>query len=104
MTVTPNPVHQHAPDAKGGTFSFTIQLTETAGVATKLTGFTFGGVNLASSIASFFGSNTLPAKGTLSAALDVSSLPVPTTETIVISGQDASGAPWSKQISVPFVQ
>ena len=33
LSVTPNPVYQQAPDANGATFSFTIQLNETAGVA-----------------------------------------------------------------------
>ena len=46
--MTPNPVYQQAPDANGATFSFTIQLNETAGVATTVTGFTFDGVSYAS--------------------------------------------------------
>ena len=66
LSVTPNPVHQQAPDASGATFAFTVQLKETAGVGTSVTGFSFGGVSYASSIARYFGGTALPANGTLS--------------------------------------
>jgi subtilase family serine protease len=103
VTVTPNPVYQHAPDANGGTFTFTIQLKETAGVATSLTGFTVGGVSYAASLSSFFGSTTLAANGTLSASLEAANIAVPSTMAMVFTGRDASGALWTRQISVPFL-
>ena len=103
LTVTPDPVYQQAPDANGATFSFTIQLSETAGVATSLTGFTFDGVNFAGSIASFFGSASLPAHGTLSANLKAGNIPVPSTVTIAFTGRDASGSTWTRQAAVPFL-
>jgi len=103
VTVTPNPVHQQAPAANGATFSFTIQLNETAGVATTITGFTFGGVSYASSIASFFGSTTLPAHGTLAASLGSKNIAVPSSQVIVFSGRDPSGAMWTQQIAVQFL-
>lgn len=103
LTVTPNPVYQHAPDANGATFSFAIQLTETAGVGTTVTGFTFGGVSYAASIAKFFGGNTLAPHGTLSASLESSNIAAPSSQVIVITGRDASGATWTQQLSVPFL-
>jgi subtilase family serine protease len=102
-SVTPNPVYQQAPKANGATFAFTIQLNETAGVGTTVTGFTFGGVSYAGSIAGFFGSATLPAHGTLSASLQAANIPVPSSQTMVFAGRDASGATWTRQIAVPFL-
>ena len=103
LSVTPNPVYQQAPDASGATFSFTIQLNETAGVGTTVTGFTFGGVSYAASIAKFFGSATLPAHGTLSASLKAMNIAVPASEAIEFTGRDTSGATWTQQIAVPFL-
>jgi hypothetical protein len=103
VTVTPNPVYQQAPNANGATFVFTVQLNETAGVATTLTGFTFDGVNFSSSIASFFGSANLPAHSSLSTTLSAGNIAVPTTVTIVFNGVDASGTKWTQQIGVPFL-
>jgi subtilase family serine protease len=102
-SVTPNPVYQQAPDANGATFFFTIQLKETAGVATTVTGLTFNGVSYAGSIAGFFGSTTLPAHGTLSASLRASNIAVPSSVVMVFTGRDASGATWTRQIAVPFL-
>lgn len=103
VSVTPNPVYQHAPDSSGATFGFTIQLNETAGVDTTVTAFTFQGVSYAGSIASFFGGTKLPAHGTLSAALKASNIAVPSSVMIVFSGRDTSGAAWTQQLSVPFL-
>jgi hypothetical protein len=103
LSVTPDPVYQHAPSANGATFSFTIQLNETAGVATTVTGFTFGGVSYAASIASFFGSTKLPAHGSLSVSLQAVNIAVPSSVVVAFAGQDASGAAWTQQIAVPFL-
>jgi subtilase family serine protease len=102
-SVTPDPVYQQAPGANGATFSFTIQLSETAGVPTTVTGFTFDGVNFSGSIAGFFGSSSLPALGTLSANLKAGNIPVPSSVVMVFTGRDASGTAWSRQIAVPFL-
>jgi subtilase family serine protease len=103
ISVTPNPVYQQAPDANGATFSFTVTLTETAGVATTVTGFAFDGANFATSIAKFFGTVTLPAHGTISANLKAGNITAPVTVPFVFSGRDASGAAWTQQIAVPFL-
>jgi hypothetical protein len=102
-SVTPNPVYQQAPDANGATFDFTIQLSETAGVATTVTGLTLNGTNYAASIADFFGSAVLPAHGTLSASMKAANIAVPSAAPMVFTGRDASGATWTRQISVPFL-
>jgi len=103
VTVTPNPVYQTAPAANGATFSFSITLQETAGVATTITGFTFGGVSYGASIAKFFGGTTLPAHGTLTAKLASSNIVPPETVTIEFTGSDASGATWSKGTNISFL-
>jgi subtilase family serine protease len=102
-SVTPNPVYQQPPAANGATFSFTIQLNETAGVGTTLTGFTFGGTSYAASIAQFFGSSALAANGKLSANLQAKNIAVPSTIVMGFSGRDASGAIWTRQVAVPFL-
>ncbi len=103
LTVTPNPVYQTAPAANGATFSFTIQLKETAGVSTTLTGFSFGGVSYATSISKFFGSTTLAAHGSLSATLQSKTIVPPATMVVELSGRDGSGATWTRQTSVSFL-
>jgi hypothetical protein len=102
-SVTPNPVYQQAPDANGATFFFTIQLNETAGVATTVTGLTLNGVSYAGLIADFFGSATLPAHGALSASLRASNIAVPSSVGMAFTGRDASGATWTRQLAVPFL-
>lgn len=103
VSLTPNPVYQQAPNANGATFSFTVQLQETAGVSTTLTGFTFDGMSFANSLASFFGSTALPAHGTLTANLQAGNIPVPSSLPMLFTGRDASGAVWSQQVMVPFL-
>ncbi len=103
LSATPNPVHQQAPDASGATLIFTVQLKETAGVGTTLTGFSFGGVSYTSSIVRYFGGTALPANGTLSTTLRSASIPVPSTQLMLFTGKDASGASWSQQVTVQFL-
>ena len=103
VSVAPNPVYQHAPDANGATFSFTVEVQETAGVSTTLTGFTFDGMSFAGSIAKFFGSTALAAHGSLTANLHAGNITAPAMLPVVFTGRDASGASWSQQIVVPFL-
>ena len=105
-SVTPNPVYQGKTDADGYSFFFTAKLSETAGVATTLTGLTYAvgnstALDLSSSISAFFGSAIIPAKGTLSGNLRTQLTP-PANVTLGFSGMDASGTKWSQQIVVPF--
>ena len=103
VSVTPNPVYQQTAAANGATFSFTVTLTETAGVATTVTGFSFDGANFAPSIAKFFGTTTLPAHGTISAKLQAGNITPPVSVPFMFSGLDASGAAWTQQIAVQFL-
>jgi hypothetical protein len=101
-SVTPNPVYQQAADSQGYSWFYTVQLTEVAGVSTTLTDFTINGTDYASYIASFFGSASIPANGSLSASLRTKGLTVPTTVVFVFTGMDGNGHQWTQQLSVPF--
>jgi uncharacterized protein (TIGR03437 family) len=97
-SVTPNPVFQ-APD---GTFLYTVRLSEIAGTAATLTGFTMEGFDHSSQIQNWFGSASIPPNGTISAALGSQPSAVPVNWVLGFSGTDASGAAWAQQITVPF--
>ena len=102
-SIVPNPVYQQTPTSDGYSYFFTVSLTEIAGVATTLTDFTFFGTSYASSLQDFFGTASIPAHGTISAALKAFVDTVPSTGLIGFSGRDASGVSWAQQISVPFL-
>jgi uncharacterized protein (TIGR03437 family) len=99
---TPDPVYEQQADAQGNSWFYTISLTETAGVATNLNGFKINGTDESSQIASYFGSSTIPAYGTISVNLQATSQTVPGTVTFSFTGIDAGGRQWSQQLSVPF--
>jgi len=103
VSVNPNPVYQQPAQANGATFSFTIKLTETAGVPTTVTGFTVAGVSYAGSIASFFGSPALPAHGALTANLQAANIAVPSSLVMAFTGIDAGGTTWAQQVTVQFL-
>ena len=102
-SVTPNPVFQQAPDADGYSFLYTVRLSEIAGTAATLTGFTIDGIDYSSHIQSWFGSASIPANGTISASLGSQPSTVPVNWVLGFSGTDASGATWTQQITVPFL-
>jgi|GEM_PF-280329 len=101
-SVVPNPVFQQDADADGYSWFYTLRLSEIAGVATTLVGFTIDGADYSPQIASWFGSASLPANGTLSTSLRSRRTSVPSTSVYVFSGADASGATWTQQVSLPF--
>jgi uncharacterized protein (TIGR03437 family) len=100
--VTPNPV----PESPNGQWQYSVGLTEAAGVATTLTGFTIDGnpQNL-----SAWSSTSLPANGTIyapyppDATLIESSLTVPVSLVFAFTGRDSSGRTWTQQLTVPFL-
>ena len=100
-SAVPDPVYQQQPDANGFSWFLTLRLTEVAGVSTTLTGFTFNGQDESSQIVNLFGSQQIPAHGTLSAAVGVK-LANPGNVVFGFSGADSSGAKWSQQLTVPF--
>jgi len=83
-------------------WSFTLTLTEEAGVATTLTGMTINGADYASQIASLFGSGSIPAHQSISAQITLANLKVPANVAFTLSGVDASGRKWSQQLEIPF--
>jgi uncharacterized protein (TIGR03437 family) len=102
-SATPNPVFQQAPDANGYTCLYTVRLSEIAGTAATLTGFTIAGTDHSSQIQNWFGSANIPANGTLSASLGSAPNAVPANWVLGFSGTDATGATWTRQITVPFL-
>ena len=76
-----------------------VQLKETAGVAATVTQFTINGLDFSSVIAAAFGTNQLPAKGTLSASLVIQWSPMPSTITFGFAGTDANGHAWVQTVN-----
>ena len=103
ISVTPNPVYQQPPDSDGYAWPFTVKLTESAGAATTLTSLKAGGVDLSSSISTFFGTNQIPASGTLTANLRYKTLAVPTAIVFEADGTDVGGRVWIAQLAVLFL-
>jgi uncharacterized protein (TIGR03437 family) len=101
-SVTPNPVYQEQADTDGYSWFYTVRLTEVAGGATTLTGFTIGGTDYSAQISDFFGSNAIAARGSLSSNIRTQGLNVPTSLVFGFSGRDPNGQTWTQQISVPF--
>ncbi|MBZ5726717.1 MAG: Ig-like domain repeat protein [Acidobacteriia bacterium] len=101
-SIVPNPVYQQDPDGDGYAW-YTVRLTEIAGTPTTLTGFSIAGSDHRADIPSWFGSTSLPAHGTLSAAIRSRNLAVPVDRVFTFSGTDANGQNWSQQLTVPFL-
>jgi uncharacterized protein (TIGR03437 family) len=102
-SIVPSPVYQQAEDSDGFAWFYTVRLTEIAGTPTTITSFAIDGADHTADIATWFGSTTLPAHGSLSAALRSRGLTVPSTRTYSFGGMDSTGQRWSQQISVPFL-
>ena len=95
-----NPVYETGTNL----WSFTITLTEEAGVAATLTGLSINGASYtAAQIPSLFG--TIGPLGSISASYSLRNLDVsngPVNVAFAFSGTDANGAQWSNTITVPF--
>jgi uncharacterized protein (TIGR03437 family) len=103
-TCNPNPVYQQQPNSQGYSWFYTITLTETAGVATSLTGLKVDGMDYSPQLAAYFGTSTITiaAGGNVSANLEAMGLAVPTSSVYVFSGVDAGGRQWSQQLTISF--
>ncbi len=85
-----------------GSWQFQITLTEEAGVAATLTSFTLDNASYTAQIASLFGSPSIPARGSITATITLTSMPSPNPVVFTFGGTDAAGNSWSTQMSVPF--
>jgi hypothetical protein len=97
-SANPNPVVE-----VGGASNFSLSLHETAGQATTLTNFTLNGGSYTSYITEFFGTNRIPANGTIAASLTLIGFTAPTTVTFGFSGVDPSGQQWTKTLPVQLL-
>jgi hypothetical protein len=88
--------------ASGGVWSFQIQLTETAGVATQLTAMKIDGTDYSANIATWFGTNQIAAKGTIQAPLQASGLPAGSQYLEFWGTDTASGQTWYRVTTVTF--
>ncbi len=88
------------PDAQGPTWQTTLTLTEVAGVATSITGFTIDGVS--QPISQYFPAGGIQPKGSVSASLVFRNLAVPLVRTFGFTGTDATGLSWSRQVPVAY--
>jgi len=97
-TANPNPVPE-----SGANWQLSLQLQETGGAATELTQMKIDGVDYSANLATWFGSTTLPANGTLTATLYTAGLSVPVTKYFEFWGKDVlSGATWYRLLTVTF--
>jgi hypothetical protein len=100
VTANPNPV-----PSSGSEWQLTLQLQETGGAATQLTQMKIDGVDYSANLAGWFDSTTLPANGTLSAAIHTTGLVVPVTKYFEFWGKDVlSGNTWYRLLTVTFTQ
>jgi hypothetical protein len=81
-------------------FAVKLQLQETAGGATTLTGFTINGTNFTPAIAADFGSTQMAAHGALTSTINIQWTPLPATLVFVFNGMDASGRQWTQTVSL----
>ena len=101
LSIDNNPIFETPANASGYRWKFTITLTEEAGVAATLTGFTINGQSY--DLATVFGTTSLPADGSVSSnGLGLADLAVPTNVAFSFTGTDARGNHWTQTLSVPF--
>lgn len=94
-----NPVFQGNSETCGGgsTWNFQLTLTEEAGVATSVTGFTINGTDYSSQIGTIFGGASLGARQSISGCMTLAGISAPATETMKFSGPN-----WSTTLATPF--
>jgi hypothetical protein len=96
--ITPNPVVQDSAQ-----WSFQIRLQETAGAPTRVTALKFNGADESANIVSWFGTDRIPASGTIVAPLSGAGVFPHGAQYFEFWGvDDASGQPWYRVATVTF--
>jgi hypothetical protein len=96
--ITPNPVVQNSAQ-----WSFQIGLQETAGASTRVTALKFNGADESANIVSWFGTDRIPANGTIVAPLNGAGVFPHGSQYFEFWGVDeASGQPWYRVATVTF--
>ena len=98
VSVSPNPAYWTAPDSSGNTYTFTLLLTEMAGVASTISSVSVDGAAI--SPATVFGGASLPANGSLPGTIHLNRSAGAATVNVAVSGKDAGGSSWTQQIPV----
>lgn len=88
------------PDAQGLGWQTTLTLYEVAGVPALVTGFTMDGQP--QPLAQYFPTAAVQPKGSLSAIFVLRNVAGPVTHVYGITGTDAAGNSWSRQVSVIY--
>lgn len=88
------------PDAQGPTWQTTLWLSEVAGVATSITGFTIDGI--AQPLSQYFPAGQIMPFGSASATVIFRNMAVPVVRTFGFTGTDATGQNWSRQVPVTY--
>ncbi len=96
----PSTAWPSAPDAQGLSWQTTLSLSELAGVAAIVTGFTIDGV--AQPLSQYFPSPAIPPRTTVSTTVVFRNLAPPVIRTFGFTGLDAAGQTWSRQVSVNY--
>jgi len=99
VTSTPTPVPN-----QGGTWSLQLHLADTGGAQSQLTGLHIDGADYSANIAPWFGSNTIPANGTIGASIYTTGLNAPVQKFFEFFGQDtATGVTWYRTLTIGFL-
>jgi uncharacterized protein (TIGR03437 family) len=101
VPVWPVTVWPLSPDAQGLSWQTSIQLSEMAGVAAIVTGFTIDGQ--AQSLSQYFPSPQIQPSGSVSVNIVFRNLAAPMTRTFGFAGVDSFGNHWSRQLQVTYM-
>ncbi len=96
----PSTVWPSAGDPQGLSWQTTLSLSEVAGVAAILTGFTIDGI--AQPLSQYFPSPAIPPSSTVHANVVFRNLTPPVIRTFGFTGLDTAGQTWSRQVSVNY--
>jgi uncharacterized protein (TIGR03437 family) len=101
-SISPSPVYEQPADFSGYKWFFEITLAEKAGVDARITVFRVDGVDYASNVVQWFGTDRVPRLGSIRASLRSRDLQVPVDRVFEFGGTDANGQTWSTQLTVRF--